>query len=325
MSDLMIGDDDFDLEQLLNDPDFLNDVNSLDDLPGPVSDPGQDQDPKKKLDEIEQMLMNDEFDEDESKGLLFDVLLDSPVNSDADVFDSPVNSEADVLLDSPVNSEASPRGEVVNGFDSKASSPEVENGCKDAYDGEGDFSKKRNKESEDGEEGEDDDPLTKKRKRQERNRDAAVRSRERRKLYVKDLEMKSRYFEGECKRLGMLLNCVVAENQALRLSLHSTKAFGASMTKQESAVLLLESLLLGSLLWFLGIMCLLILPDPLRLTKEEVPLENVDNQNRGSLAPRKAGRKIVEHGVHRSFMLSKTCKASRSRMRINYFVLEVLA
>lgn len=75
--------------------------------------------------------------------------------------------------------------------------------------------------------------------RQERNRDAAVRSRERKKLYVKDLEMKSRYFEGECKRLGMLLNCVVAENQALRLSLHSTKAFGASMTKQESAVLLL--------------------------------------------------------------------------------------
>lgn len=75
--------------------------------------------------------------------------------------------------------------------------------------------------------------------RQERNRDAAVRSRERKKLYVKDLEMKSRYFEGECKRLGMMLNCVLAENQALRLSLHSTKAFDASMTKQESAVLLL--------------------------------------------------------------------------------------
>ena len=75
--------------------------------------------------------------------------------------------------------------------------------------------------------------------RQERNRDAAVKSRERKKLYVKDLEMKSRYFEGECRRLGMLLNCVIAENQALRLSLHSSKAFDASMTKQESAVLLL--------------------------------------------------------------------------------------
>lgn len=75
--------------------------------------------------------------------------------------------------------------------------------------------------------------------RQERNRDAALRSRERKKLYVKDLEMKSRYFEGECKRLGMLLNCVIAENQALRISLNGSKAFDASMTKQESAVLLL--------------------------------------------------------------------------------------
>ncbi|XP_074368978.1 bZIP transcription factor 50 [Apium graveolens] len=309
MSDLIIGDDEFDLEQLLNDPDFLNDVDFLKESPGKGSDPGHvsDPDPKQKIVEIEQLLMNDDFDEDENNGLLFNMLLDSPVES-----------------------EASPRGEVVscngsdsNGFDSnsKASCVEEVGGCGgDGFDSKAESPegmKKLNKESEDGEE---EDPVTKKRKRQERNRDAAVRSRERKKLYVKELEMKSRYFEGECKRLGMLLNCVVAENQALRLSLHSTKAFDASMTKQESAVLLLESLLLGSLLWFLGTMCLLILPDPLRLTKEEVPLENVDNQSRGSLALRKAG-KIVEHGVHRSFMLGKSCKASRSRMRTSYFVL----
>lgn len=58
-------------------------------------------------------------------------------------------------------------------------------------------------------------------------------------MYVRDLELKSRYLEGECRRLGHLLQCCYAENQALRISLHSGSAFGASATKQESAVLLL--------------------------------------------------------------------------------------
>ncbi|MBA0645670.1 hypothetical protein Goklo_013735, partial [Gossypium klotzschianum] len=40
-----------------------------------------------------------------------------------------------------------------------------------------------------------------------RNRDAVVRSRERKKMYVKDLEMKSRYLEGECRRLSHVLHC----------------------------------------------------------------------------------------------------------------------
>lgn len=72
-----------------------------------------------------------------------------------------------------------------------------------------------------------------------RNRDAAVRSRERKKMLVRDLEMKSKYYEAECKRLGNLLQCCLAENQALRFSLHNSQAFDASRTKQESAVLLL--------------------------------------------------------------------------------------
>ena len=72
-----------------------------------------------------------------------------------------------------------------------------------------------------------------------RNRDAAVRSRERKKLHVKNLEMKSRYYEGECRRLGHLLQCCFAENHALRLCLQARGACNASMTKQESAVLLL--------------------------------------------------------------------------------------
>ncbi|MBA0753461.1 hypothetical protein Gogos_021936 [Gossypium gossypioides] len=83
------------------------------------------------------------------------------------------------------------------------------------------------------------DPIAKKQRRQLRNRDAAVRSRERKKMYVKDLEMKSRYLEGECRRLSRVLQCFIAENQALRLTLHKGCAFDASSTKQESAVLLL--------------------------------------------------------------------------------------
>jgi hypothetical protein len=75
--------------------------------------------------------------------------------------------------------------------------------------------------------------------RQMRNRDAAVKSRERKKMYVKNLETKSRYFEGECRRLEHLLQCCYAENHALRFCLQSRGAFGAPMTMQESAVLLL--------------------------------------------------------------------------------------
>ncbi|KAK1393474.1 BZIP domain-containing protein [Heracleum sosnowskyi] len=162
-----------------------------------------------------------------------------------------------------------------------------------------------------------DDPILKKRTRQERNRDAALRSREKKKLYVKELEMKSRYFEGECKRLGMLLNCVSAENHALRLSVQSSKAFDVSRTKQESAVLFLESLLLGSLLWFLGVMCLHNLPEPLQSTRK-LPLRNMDNQNWGILAPRKIGSNISEVQVFQSLMRGKRCKASRTRMKLRF-------
>ncbi|RZC45811.1 hypothetical protein C5167_038758 [Papaver somniferum] len=87
---------------------------------------------------------------------------------------------------------------------------------------------------EDEEEENKDDPISKKRKRQIRNRDAALRSRERKKMYVKELEVKSRYLENECRRLQHLLHCCYAENHNLHLQI------GASMAaKQESAVLFL--------------------------------------------------------------------------------------
>ncbi|GER36646.1 BZIP transcription factor protein [Striga asiatica] len=159
----------------------------------------------------------------------------------------------------------------------------------------------------------DNDPLAKKRKRQMRNRDAAVRSRERKKMYVKDLEAKNKYYEAECKRLGIMLQCCLAENQALRFSLHNNKAFESSTTKQESAVLLLESLLLGSLLGFLDIiLCLLIMSTNLLPFLEKnagsPKLESV-------VALRNRARKLVG-GVFSLCMMGRTCKASRTRMKL---------
>ncbi|GMH04984.1 hypothetical protein Nepgr_006824 [Nepenthes gracilis] len=161
----------------------------------------------------------------------------------------------------------------------------------------------------------DDDPISKKRRRQLRNRDAALRSRERRKMYVRDLEMKCRYLETECRRLGRLLQCCYAENHMLRLSLPGSGAFGAPLAKQESAVLLLESLLLGSLLWLLGITCLIPLPGLHQLTQDAVLLGSVDSQGQESVVPRGTRSKLAELWVLLSFLTSKRCRASRIKMR----------
>jgi hypothetical protein len=165
-----------------------------------------------------------------------------------------------------------------------------------------------------------DDPISKKQRGQLRNRDAAVRSRERKKMYVKDLEIKSKYLEGECRRLGRMLQCMVAENQALRYNLQCSNAYGVPVTKQESAVLMLESLLLGSLLWFLGIMCLF---NPLTLPRSGIPLENVDFPSR---AAREAGSKVFISSPLQSVLLkSRRCKGSRARMKTRQRLFEVLA
>ncbi|KAG8486920.1 hypothetical protein CXB51_020470 [Gossypium anomalum] len=55
-----------------------------------------------------------------------------------------------------------------------------------------------------------------------RNKDATVRSRERKKMYVKDLDMKSKYLEGECRRLSHVFRCFIAENQALQILFSSS-------------------------------------------------------------------------------------------------------
>ncbi|XP_015880016.1 bZIP transcription factor 60 [Ziziphus jujuba] len=165
------------------------------------------------------------------------------------------------------------------------------------------------------------DLLSKKRTRQLRNRDAAVRSRERKKVYVKDLEMKSKYLEGECRRLGRLLQCCYAENQALRFSLQMGNSFGSPTTKQESAVLLLESLLLGSLLWLVVIMGLFILTVmPLR-NLEPLQLEDEGKKALEREAPKGGETKIFGYFVVGSFVKSRRCKASWTKMKQCFLVL----
>ncbi|KAL6562969.1 hypothetical protein OROHE_005556 [Orobanche hederae] len=159
-----------------------------------------------------------------------------------------------------------------------------------------------------------DDPAAKQRKRKLRNKDAAMRSRERKKLYVHDLEMKSKFYEAECRRLGHLLQCCVAENQALRFSLHNSKVFDASVSRQESAVLLLELLLLGSLLGPLGIICLLILPSQL-LSTLEAGLLRKGAKELGRVAPRNATSDVIRCLIPESFMIGKGCKASKPRFK----------
>ena len=61
-----------------------------------------------------------------------------------------------------------------------------------------------------------------------------MQSRERKKMYVKELEMKSMYLESECRRLDYTLRCCMAENFALNQRLQKNDALAA---KQESAVL----------------------------------------------------------------------------------------
>ncbi|MBA0785621.1 hypothetical protein Gotri_026402 [Gossypium trilobum] len=41
-------------------------------------------------------------------------------------------------------------------------------------------------------------------------------------MYVKDLQMKSRYLEGECRGLNRVLQCFIDENQALQIFVSSS-------------------------------------------------------------------------------------------------------
>ncbi|XP_062025884.1 bZIP transcription factor 60 [Rosa rugosa] len=216
------------------------------------------------------------------------------------------NFLADVLVDSPST-------------ESPADVDSNSNGCAESEKEKTDGSPLNNDTDADADA---DDPVSKKRRRQLRNKDAAMKSRERRKMYVTDLEMKSKYLEGECRRLGRLLQCCYAENHALRLSLQMGNAYGrgVSGTKQESAVLL-ELLLLGSLLWFLDLTCLFTLPLMphlllLTLNQEQAnkALESVGPRARGEVS------KVVLALQSQSFVKTRRCKASRTKMKYAFLV-----
>ncbi|XP_068648490.1 bZIP transcription factor 60 [Aristolochia californica] len=161
------------------------------------------------------------------------------------------------------------------------------------------------------------DGMNKKRKRQLRNRDSALRSRERKKLYVKDLEMKSKFMEGECRRLEFTLSCCMAENQILRQQLQS---FGASVPKQESAALPLESLLLGSLFWLMSIV-LLFHPlankvGGLRTIKQD---HEIEEAVREAGSEKEMGWKLVPYPLRR-----RLWKALRWKMKMVSHLIAVL-
>lgn len=276
---------------------------------------------------IEELLMKDDDDNDQqlvdalgSDFMWSDLLLDSPQqpSDERHVSDDVSPSLSPPLSDDKHSTSSSNSEDNVNATTNYEYGGNLNN-----YDNIGNYMDVPNSESngENDKSGDDvnevddtDDPQSKKRKRQLRNRDAAMRSRERKKIYVKDLEMKSRYMEAECRRLGRLLQCCYAENQMLRISLGS--AYGASMAKPESAVLLLESLLLVSLVWLMVNVCLPLLRLPL-LNQDAVLHGNVERKNLESAAPKGKGTNVTE-SVAFSFMRSKRCRASRTKMKSDF-------
>ncbi|KAF6174227.1 hypothetical protein GIB67_033759 [Kingdonia uniflora] len=205
--------------------------------------------PSPCLAEIEQLLMNDDYttndndnDNDETF-IIDDFLVDCPLDVPLDNN----NCGGDVFESNP-ESNLSDNGEKIDLFDAVGvceSGGEV--GVSNEVESNPDSNVSDNGESEKDKcdafasNGDEDDALRKKRRRQIRNRDSALKSRERRKMYVTDLEAKSKYFEAECIRLQRVLQGCVAENHALHLQLQKDNAVRVFMAKQESAVLLIPA------------------------------------------------------------------------------------
>ncbi|XP_020588397.1 bZIP transcription factor 50 [Phalaenopsis equestris] len=173
---------------------------------------------------------------------------------------------------------------------------------------------------------EDDDvSVSKKRRRQMRNRESAMISRERRKMYIKNLEMKNKHLEMDCRRLDYTLQCCMAENLALRQSLQFRKnrSCGASASKQESAVLFMESLLLGSLFWFVSLVCLFLLPS-LRSLRPNLKALSWLERGLAMVVARRKSRNILTLGKYLKLNLlglRRRCRSMRARMKFFLFPL----
>ncbi|KAJ4747909.1 BZIP transcription factor [Rhynchospora pubera] len=172
------------------------------------------------------------------------------------------------------------------------------------------------------------DPVAKKIKRQIRNRDSARSSRERKKQYIKELEMKSRFLESECKRLNYTLQCFMSENMALRQSLHSQeiaagkgkKPHHADAAMRESAVLFSESRQLGSLHWLVSIVWCLLLS---LLAPHQVPPRTLTSPKRGpapvpkpvAVLKRPESEIDLRYRSEELFLLRQCYKGLRLRMK----------
>ncbi|WVZ79375.1 hypothetical protein U9M48_026957 [Paspalum notatum var. saurae] len=154
-----------------------------------------------------------------------------------------------------------------------------------------------------------DDPVSKKKRRQMRNRDSAMKSRERKKSYIKDLETKSKFLEAECRRLSYALQCYAAENMALRQSLLKDRPVGAPTAKQESAVLT-ETLPLVSLLWLVSIVCLLLMP----VLPNRSPVAPNSAERDLGMAARKTSSENPEPFVLN--LRGRRCKGARAKIKL---------
>ena len=84
-----------------------------------------------------------------------------------------------------------------------------------------------------------------------------------------------------------------------------------------------ESLLLVSLLWFMGSTCQLSLAPVLLLTPKVVPPENVGQRGLRRLALKRGENKIFDCFELESSVKSRRCRASRTKMKFEFFFFNV--
>ncbi|XP_062223825.1 bZIP transcription factor 50-like [Phragmites australis] len=185
----------------------------------------------------------------------------------------------------------------------------------------------------------DDDPNSKKKRRQMRNRDSAMKSRDRKKLYIKDLEMKSKYLEAECCRLSYALQCCTAENVVLRQCLLKDRPVGAPTAMQESAVLT-ETLPLVSLLWLVSIVCLFPMPsilnrspvapsslerDPVKLARMATNGVEMTRMTTNCIKMTGTTTNGDAHGTLELICHGRRCKGRRAKMKVPWLPWHVAA
>jgi hypothetical protein len=84
-------------------------------------------------------------------------------------------------------------------------------------------------------------------------------------------------------------------------------------------ICVVESLLLGSLLWFMGIMWQLSLPLLLWLTVSP-PRENMEHKGLRKVTLKGPNSNISEYFLTQSFVKSRRCQASRTKMKFDFIV-----